>query len=129
MILGPNKCCISLLICERVFLLKNREIFFLLMAWSEASSYCPSMCIRFLPSSTVAWQKRRLSFVNKKMGYSHPWVLERILYKIRFSSTLHKTKDRPSTHNRNKYSDSGSPCLMLIVEEINPRDSSFMSTE
>lgn len=46
-ILVPNKCCISLLIYEPMFLLKNKEVFCMLMAWLEASSYCPSMCNRF----------------------------------------------------------------------------------
>ena len=39
--LAPSNCHIVYLISGLVFLLKNNEVFCLLMAWPEVSSYCP----------------------------------------------------------------------------------------
>lgn len=99
-ILPPNICRINVLTSSVVFLLKNKAIFWQLMAWLEAASYWPKICNSYWHSPIVALQKRRLA--NRRWDMRTPCWLDKIPCSTRVSAAFLNNAERPSTHRRNR---------------------------
>lgn len=110
--LAPSNCCIAFLIFGLVFLLKQSEVFCLLMAWPEATSYCPKRCNNLWHSPIVARQDKRLSSANSRWETLTPCWLDLIPFITLVSSAFLKRVDKPSAQNKKRYEHRRTPCLI-----------------
>lgn len=101
-ILAPIKFLILCFTSTLVFLLKNRDVFYLFVAYPKASSYCSKMVNNRWHSSIVAWQKMRLSSANKRWDRQTPPLLDRTPCKCLASSVFLSIADNPSAQNKNR---------------------------
>ena len=127
--LAPKSAWISILTVCLVLRLKKMDVFFLLMAWPEAASYFPRRSSRCWLSSTVAWQKMKLSSANNRWDIHTPLVQNRMPCNCFLSTAFLIREERPSAHKRNRYGERGSPCFIPLDGVMYPFGSPLMSTE
>ena len=128
-ILPPNICWINVLTFGFVFLLKNKAVFWQLMAWPEAASCWPKICNSYWHSPTVALQKRRLSLANRRWDMQTPCWLDKIPCNTRVSTAFLNNADRPLAYRRNREGDNGSPCLIPLDWVMKPLGSPLIRTK
>lgn len=85
-----------------VFLLKNRAVLSLFIAWPNALSYCLRMVTSCWHSSIDAWKNSKLSLADSRWEIWSPFLQDRIPYSWFLSFALCSMADIPSTHIRNK---------------------------
>lgn len=127
--LAPNNCCIACLVSGLVFLLKNKEVFCLLICWLDASSYYPNTCNNLRHSPTAAWQNKMLSSAKRRWEMLTPCWLDWIPFSTLCSSAFLNRIDKFSTHKRKMYGDRGSPCLIPLEGVMKPFGSPLISTD
>ena len=117
----PNYC--------KFFLLKNRDVFCLLIVRPNSASYLPKRSNSLWHSSTVAWQNKRLSSTNKRWEIQTLCWLDITPLSNQVSSTFLDKVDKPLVHRRNKYDESGSPHFIPLVGVIKPLGSPLIKNE
>ena len=99
---APNIPCIVSRTSALVFLLKNRDVLSLFIAWPDVLSYCSRMIISCWHSSIDAWQNSKLSSVNSRWEIWTPFLQDKIPCNCFLSFALHSMVDIPSAHIKNK---------------------------
>ena len=112
-----------------VFLLKNKDVFCLFIAWPDAASYWPRISIRRWHSSTNASQNRKLSSANNKWDIHASFGQDNTPWISLFSTALPIIPDKPLAHNKNRYGDRGSPCFIPRDGWTKPLGSPFIKIE
>ncbi len=109
--------------------LKNKEVFPALIFWPEAFSYSPSKCITFWHSPELSLQNKTLSSTkNKWVSFGPPRLITTPDICLQ-CTTLFKSVVKPSTHNRKKYGERGSPWRIPQDGMIYPTDSWLIKIE
>ena len=105
------------------------EVFYLFIACPNAASYLSRISKRCRHSSIVAWQKMKLSSANNRWEMHTLFVHDRMPCNYCLSVAFLIRKKRYSTHNRKRYGERGSPCLIPRDGEVYPCGTPLMSTE
>ena len=128
-ILAPNICWMFYFTSSLVFLLKNKAVFCLFITWPDPASYWPRISIRHWHSSTDASQNRKLSSTNNRWDIHTPFGQDNTPRISLFSIALIIFPEKPSTHNKNRYGDRGSPYFIPRDGWTKPLGSPFIKIE
>ena len=111
------------------FLLKNKDVFHLFIAWPNSASYCPRISIRHWHYSTDALQNSKLSSANNRWKMHTLFGQDNTPWISLFSVALLIILDKPSAHNKNRYGDNESPYFIPLDGWTKPLGSPFINIE